>query len=92
MEAFGDIKVISSWAGLYEYNTWDQNAIIGPSCEVENLVFCNGFSGHGLQQSPTAGRAVSEMIEFGEYRSIDLSVFRPSRFEEGVKVKEVGIV
>jgi glycine/D-amino acid oxidase-like deaminating enzyme len=44
-EAFGELKVQSSWAGFYEYNTLDQNAIIGRHPQVPNLVLCNGFSG-----------------------------------------------
>jgi FAD-dependent oxidoreductase domain-containing protein 1 len=48
--------VQSSWAGLYEYNTVDQNALIGWHPELPNVVLVNGFSGHGLQQSPAAGR------------------------------------
>lgn len=70
--AFERIKVISQWAGHYAHNTVDHNAIVGPHHEVANFIFVNGFSGHGLQQSPAMGRAVSEWITYGEYRSLDL--------------------
>ena len=92
MEAFGDIKVTSSWAGLYEYNTWDQNALLGNSKIVDNLFLINGFSGHGLQQSVAAGRGIAERIEYGEWRTIDLSIFDTERVANGVKVLERGIV
>eukprot|EP00927_Polykrikos_kofoidii_P045460 TRINITY_DN39464_c0_g1_i1.p1 TRINITY_DN39464_c0_g1~~TRINITY_DN39464_c0_g1_i1.p1 ORF type:complete len:491 (-),score=81.22 TRINITY_DN39464_c0_g1_i1:208-1680(-) len=72
-EAFGAVKVQSSWAGFYDYNTLDQNAIIGRHPHVANLVLCNGFSGHGLQQSPGAGRAVAELIACGGFKTVDVS-------------------
>ena len=71
--AFEKIKVTSSWAGHYAYNTLDQNAIIGPCEHLPNFFFCNGFSGHGFQQSPGVGRGISELITYGEYRSLNLS-------------------
>ena len=71
--AFERIKLTSRWAGHYAFNTLDQNVIVGPHHEVENFVFMNGFSGHGMQQSPAIGRGVSEFITYGEYRSLDLS-------------------
>lgn len=71
--AFERVKVINSWVGHYAYNTLDQNAIVGPHPEVGNFIFANGFSGHGLQQSPAMGRGVSELITYGSYRSLDLS-------------------
>jgi glycine/D-amino acid oxidase-like deaminating enzyme len=71
--AFERVKVLNRWVGHYAYNTLDQNAIVGPHPEVTNFVFCNGFSGHGLQQSPAMGRGVSEWLAYGHYRSLDLS-------------------
>jgi glycine/D-amino acid oxidase-like deaminating enzyme len=73
--AFEAIKVVSEWAGHYAYNIFDQNAIIGPHGAVENFYFLNGFSGHGLQQSPAMGRGMAELLTHGEYRSLDLSPF-----------------
>jgi len=78
---FEAIKLINSWAGHYSFNTFDQNAIIGPHTHVENFIFVNGFSGHGFQQSPAMGRGVSEIITYGEYRSLDLSEFGYARIE-----------
>ena len=70
---FEAIKVTSEWAGHYAMNVFDHNAILGPHPQVRNLVFLNGFSGHGLQQAPATGRGVSELITYGGYRTLDLS-------------------
>lgn len=45
--AFESIKVQSAWAGFYEYNTFDENGIIGPHPAYHNLIIATGFSGHG---------------------------------------------
>jgi FAD-dependent oxidoreductase domain-containing protein 1 len=90
--AFGNIKLQSSWAGLYEYNTLDQNAIIDFHPEIPNLLLVNGFSGHGLQQSPAAGRAGAELLQYGHFQTLDLSIFSYDRILQGQPVYEQGIV
>ncbi len=71
--AFEKVKVLNHWVGHYAYNTLDQNAVIGAHPEVPNFLFCNGFSGHGLQQSPAMGRGISELILHGAYQTLDLN-------------------
>jgi glycine/D-amino acid oxidase-like deaminating enzyme len=90
--AFESLRVTAQWAGLYEYNTWDQNALMGAFPGVDNLLVCNGFSGHGLQQSPAAGRAMSELILDGEYTSLNCSIFGLDRLVRDDKVLERNIV
>lgn len=90
--AFEAVKLGSSWAGHYAYNTEDQNAIVGPHPEVENFFFANGFSGHGLQHSPAVGRALAEHILHGEYRTLNLSRFGFSRFASGNLVLEENVI
>lgn len=90
--AFESIKMNRAWAGTYDYNTVDQNAILGPHPEVRNFFFASGFSGHGLQQSPAAGRANAEMIAHGAYRTIDLSRFGYDRFARGKPIIELNVV
>jgi FAD-dependent oxidoreductase domain-containing protein 1 len=89
--AFAALRVTSAWAGHYEYNTYDQNGIVGFHPEVRNFVLANGFSGHGLQQSPAVGRAVAELITYGEYRTLDLSELAFERIAAGRPVRELGI-
>jgi glycine/D-amino acid oxidase-like deaminating enzyme len=71
--AFEAIKLRRVWAGHYDMNLLDQNAIVGPHPEVGNCYFASGFSGHGLQQAPAIGRGLAEQIAFGAYRTLDLS-------------------
>eukprot|EP00605_Chrysophyceae_sp_TOSAG23-4_P001550 GSChrysophyteH1.ASY1.ANO1.1699.1 assembled CDS len=90
--AFNEIKVISSWAGFYDFNVLDQNLIIGYHPDITNMLHCNGFSGHGLQMGPAAGRAVAEFVQYGTSTSIDLSKFSMERVVENRPYFETGIV
>lgn len=77
--SFDALKVQTRWTGHYEYNMLDHNGIVGFHPEVTNFMFTNGFSGHGLQQSPATGRAVMELIVHGGFRTLDLSPFAYER-------------
>lgn len=66
--AFDSLRVRQGWTGHHEYNMLDHNRIVGFHPEITNLMFANGFSGHGLQQSPAVGRAVAELIADGASR------------------------
>ncbi len=89
---FEAIKLRNSWAGHYAYNTFDQNAILGPHTEVANFIFVNGFSGHGFQQSPAMGRGTAELITYGAYRALDLSPFNYERIHKGEKFIEKAVI
>jgi glycine/D-amino acid oxidase-like deaminating enzyme len=69
---FEALRLKSSWAGHYDMNTLDQNVILGAHPDIDNLLFANGFSGHGLQHSPAIGRALSELVTYGEFRTLEL--------------------
>ncbi len=89
---FEAIKVQSEWAGHYAYNTLDQNAIIGPHPELANFFFLNGFSGHGLQQSPAMGRGMAELLAYGAYRSLDMSPLGFARIAAETAFVETAVI
>ena len=89
---FEAIKVINSWAGHYDYNVLDQNAILGPHSVIKNFMFCNGYSGHGFQQSPAMGRGLAELITYGEFRTLDLSPFSFTRIERNEPFLEKAVI
>jgi FAD-dependent oxidoreductase domain-containing protein 1 len=90
--AFEALRMTRAWAGYYEVHPLDHNAVIGPHPALANLVFANGFSGHGLQHAPAAGRGVAEWLLEGSYRSLDLSCFGWQRVLEGIPLVERAVI
>jgi len=90
--ALETLKLVGNWAGHYEVNTLDHNAVIGPHPELTNFLFINGFSGHGMQQSPAAGRAIAEWITLGRYATLDVRLFGYERVRDNRPVREFNVI
>lgn len=90
--AFEQIRPGRAWAGPYDMCGLDHNAIVGPAVGLPNLYLANGFSGHGLQQSPAVGRGLAEHIAHGGYRSLDLADLGHARIVAGRPLAEANII
>jgi FAD-dependent oxidoreductase domain-containing protein 1 len=90
--AFETAKLERAWAGYFEMNTFDHNAILGPHPCLANFLFMNGFSGHGIQQSPVIGRAMAELILQGRFLSLDLSELSFARIAENRPLREANVI
>ena len=88
---FESIKVMNSWVGHYAQNLFDGNMVIGAwPGRYENFLIATGFSGHGLQHAPAIGRALSELILDGEFKTIDLSRLGCQRLIDNTPYAERG--
>lgn len=90
--SFKDMKLVNAWSGYYEYNTLDQNLIIGKHPVHQNFIFTNGSSGHGLQHSAAIGKAISELILHDTYKTVDLKRFGFERVFRNMPIKEIDVV
>jgi sarcosine oxidase subunit beta len=90
LPALGDAAISHAWAGLYEV-TPDANPIIGPAPGVEGLFLIGGFSGHGFQHAPAAGRLLADLIA-GRDLGFDLTPFAADRFARGANTGEHYVV
>ena len=77
-----------AWAGNCEIKALDQDGVSGPHDEIPNVVFANGFSGHGVMHAPAAGRAIAEHVLTGAYQSLDLAPLGFGRIRSGTPLHE----
>jgi FAD-dependent oxidoreductase domain-containing protein 1 len=89
VRGFERMELVDAWAGHYELNAFDQNAIIGPHPEIGNFLLACGFSGHGVMHAPAAGRGIAELIATGAYRSLDLTPYGYERIAAGRPLDDV---
>lgn len=88
VSGFEEARVRGAWAGHYDMNLFDHNAIVGPVPGLEGFYLANGFSGHGLMHSPGIGRGLAELIAYGEYRTLDLSALAFDRVAANEPIRE----
>jgi FAD-dependent oxidoreductase domain-containing protein 1 len=89
VRGFEQMTLERAWAGHYEVNTFDQNAIIGRVAQPANLLLACGFTGHGVMHAPAAGRGITELILAGGYQTLDLSAFDFSRIAERAPLDDI---
>ena len=89
---FEAARLHSAWAGHYDVNLLDDNVILGAHPDLPNLLFANGFSGHGVQQAPAVGRALSELVVAGRFCTLDLSALGWRRVIEDRPLRELNVV
>ena len=90
--AFEELKLVRAWAGHYDLNVFDHNAIVGRLPGFDNAYLAAGFSGHGVQQSPAVGRGLAELIVHGAYRTLDLTDFGYDRIVAGRPLIERNVI
>jgi len=91
LPAIADAGIAHAWAGLYEM-TPDAMPVIGPAQAVDGLFIIAGFSGHGFQHSPAAGRVLAELMVNGEARDFDVTPFSLDRFAAAAGEGETAVV
>jgi sarcosine oxidase, subunit beta len=81
-----DAGIAGGTTGVYDM-TPDSRPLLGRMPGVDGLVLAVGFSGTGFKISPAVGEAVAALIEGRRDGAVDISPFRPSRFEEGLPIR-----
>jgi sarcosine oxidase subunit beta len=89
LPALVDLPIARAWAGLYEM-TPDAMPIIGPA-GPEGFFTIAGFSGHGFQHAPAAGRILADLIT-GRDPRMDLAPFASGRFAGALSSGERNVV
>jgi FAD-dependent oxidoreductase domain-containing protein 1 len=89
VRGFETMQLVQAWAGHYEMNTFDQNALLGPHPDLSNFVLACGLSGHGIMHAPAIGRGLAEWLMTGAYHTLDLTPFSLERVIKKLPLDDV---
>jgi glycine/D-amino acid oxidase-like deaminating enzyme len=92
VSAFERLRLLRGWAGQYDMNFFDHNAVIGRSPRFLNFYIAGGFSGHGMQHAAAAGRGLSELLLDGRFSTLDLSELSPARVAQNRPFRELNVI
>jgi FAD-dependent oxidoreductase domain-containing protein 1 len=90
--ALAALRVRSAWAGYYDMNTFDHNAVVGPLPGWANAHIACGFSGHGMQHAPAVGAGLACRIAQGRWGAVDLTPLAPQRIALGRPLHEANVI
>jgi len=90
LPALADAPLAHAWAGLYEM-TPDAMPILGGVPDLDGFFVIGGFSGHGFQHAPAAGRILADLIS-GRDPGMDLAPFRFERLIAGRSSGEANVI
>jgi len=79
-------EVMRGVTGIYDM-TPDSRPLLGEIRGIHGLHVVAGFSGMGFKISPAIGLVMAELLADGQATTVDISAFRPSRFEEGKPIR-----
>jgi len=86
------MRIERAWAGYYEMNLFDHNALLGPHPQLPGFFCITGFSGHGMQHAAGAGLGLAEWILHGEPRSLDLRPLSVERWVKKAPLNEANVI
>ncbi|MEL6921585.1 MAG: FAD-dependent oxidoreductase, partial [Pseudomonadota bacterium] len=92
--AFDQLRLKTAWAGHYDHNSFDENALIGAhDTDTGGTVYhLSGYSGHGVQQAPAAAESLAHMICKGHWGPVNCDAFSPRRLTKNSKLVERNII
>ena len=86
LPALADAGIARGVTGVYDM-TPDARPLLGRPPGLDGLIIAAGFSGMGFKIAPAVGESLAGLIAGPPPGSVDLTPFRPSRFDEGAPIQ-----
>jgi sarcosine oxidase, subunit beta len=80
--ALAEAGIARGVTGVYDM-TPDARPLLGQVPGLDGLVIAAGFSGMGFKIAPAVGECLAQLITSGRAAPVDLTPFRPGRFDDG---------